>query len=361
MKKICFIAVDMTVIGGAETVTFELAEKFSDIYEVHVLGIKSINLSPAYIFSDKINYECLNVKSVRFREMVKHSFSGMKSYLKKNKFDVVFMEGTVAGFNVLPHIPFFRRTKFVFCDHGALINEWNDKEITLMRRMVSVFAHKTVVLTERSQKDYIDKFHLSNKKVCCIPNWISERFEKAASDYNNDSERIISVGRFGKEKGYDMAIEVAKIVFAKHPNWKWDFYGAGETFSAVQKKVDEYNLEKNVILHGSVNDTSRIYANHALLVLPSYREGLPLVLLEAKVNHLPCVSFDILTGPREIIRDNVNGFLVPMYDIEEMAKKVCELIENRELREVFSRKSALDIDKFEKSKIEEQWIRIIEN
>lgn len=360
MKKICFVAVDMTVIGGAEMIAYDLAQTFADKYEVSVLGIQSKCGKPAYHFSDKIKYSTLEVQSSRFREMVKAAYSGMREYLKKNKFDVVFLEGTVAGFVAFPHMLRFRKTKFVFCDHGALINEWNDRQITLMRRIVSFFAKKTVVLTERTRDDYIKRFHLNQKKISCIPNGINKKFEDHAEPYNCESTHMISVGRFGKEKGYDMAIEVARIVFAKHPDWKWDFYGDGETFSSIQEKVKEYGLEEQVILHGGVKDTSKLYANHALLVLPSYREGLPLVLLEAKVNHLPCVSFDVLTGPREVIRNEENGFLIPMYDIQEMAEKICQLIEDKALRKKFAENTILDMEKFQKDKIEKQWIQMIE-
>ena len=113
-------------------------------------------------------------------------------------------------------------------------------------------------------------------------------------------------------------------------------------------------------MHGSVIDTSEVYGGHAFLVLPSYREGLPLVLLEAKINHLPCISFDILTGPREIIKDRVNGYLINPYDIEDMAAKICSLIENREVRERFSEDASIELDKFEKNRILKKWIGIIE-
>ena len=58
------------------------------------------------------------------------------------------------------------------------------------------------------------------------------------------------------------------------------------------------------------------------MVLPSYREGLPLVLLEAAACGLPMISFDIATGPNEIIRDKINGSLIPPYDCEKMADEI---------------------------------------
>ena len=98
-----------------------------------------------------------------------------------------------------------------------------------------------------------------------------------------------------------------------------------------------------------------------MYVLPSYREGLPLVLLEAKANKLPIVSFDVVTGPREIVRDNVDGFLIPCYNKKLMAKKIIELIEKKELRLKFSNNSQENINKFSKQEIMKKWIDLIEN
>jgi glycosyltransferase involved in cell wall biosynthesis len=78
--------------------------------------------------------------------------------------------------------------------------------------------------------------------------------------------------------------------------------------------------------------------------MSSEYEALPLVLIEAKTFGLPCVSFDIKTGPNEIIRNDVDGFLVPFADCEMLAKKINVLINDEDLRKNFgeaSRKDAL--------------------
>ena len=94
--------------------------------------------------------------------------------------------------------------------------------------------------------------------------------------------------------------------------------------------------------------------------MTSYYEGLPLVLLEAQQYKLPIVSFNCPTGPSEIIRDGVNGFLVDNYDVDGMVEKISELIENEALRKSFSNNTLLDIEKFSKEKIIQQWLDLIE-
>ena len=85
-----------------------------------------------------------------------------------------------------------------------------------------------------------------------------------------------------------------------------------------------------------------------------------MVLLEAKSWGLPLVSFDIMTGPGEIIRDGVNGYLVPPGDTAALAEKICRLIENEELRRDFSENSQVDIERFDSVEIIEQWEKLIQ-
>jgi glycosyltransferase involved in cell wall biosynthesis len=88
---------------------------------------------------------------------------------------------------------------------------------------------------------------------------------------------------------------------------------------------------------------------------------MPLVLLEAKANRLPIVSFDIQTGPREIVRDGIDGLLVQPYDLDKLGDSMCRLIESKELREEMSRRSQDNLDVFAKETILRQWLTLIED
>lgn len=135
----------------------------------------------------------------------------------------------------------------------------------------------------------------------------------------------------------------------------------GPAFNEVKEKIIKYNLENNVILKGAVNPILVYdqYSNYTMFVLTSYREGLPLVLLEAKANKLPIVSFDIETGPNEIVENNVNGFLIEKYNIKEMAIRINELLKNKDLRQKFSNNAYKNINKFKQDTIINEWINLI--
>ena len=86
-----------------------------------------------------------------------------------------------------------------------------------------------------------------------------------------------------------------------------------------------------------------------------------MVLLEAKSYRLPLVSFDIMTGPREIIQDGVNGYLIPPGGVDVMAEKLSMLMESEELRTSFSAASKIGMENFEWKRVLGQWETLVES
>ena len=181
------------------------------------------------------------------------------------------------------------------------------------------------------------------------------------NQYNENSTMILSAGRFSPEKGYDLLVEVAKKVLPYHKEWKWYVYGDGETYEDVAAETKKAGIDDQLILPGAKNNLQQEYLNAAILVLPSRREGMPLVLLEGKGYKIPMVSFDVVSGPKEIINDGVNGYLVQPEDIVGMTEAINHLITDKELRKTMSDRSYDDIDRFSKEKITQKWISFIES
>lgn len=357
-RKICFVDYDMSITGGVERVTANMANELSKYCDVHVISISQEGEEPAFSLNENIHYNTFFRENKRLRKYIAGGLPKLRMYLKENKIDVVFLMGNYPGI-ISIFTKFFVKSKFVFCDHGALMNQWEQKDVRYMRYVTSRLADRTITLTKKSMEDYIEKFHLKADKVEYIYNWL-EKMEDTVS-YCLESKKILSVGRFGKEKGYDMLIRVAKKVLLSYPDWEWHVFGEGETFTEIVEKSRRQGLEGKLVFHGNQPDLSRQFGEYAMLVLTSYREGLPLVLMEGKVNKLPLVSFDVQTGPSEIIQSGVNGYLIEPYNIEDMSDRIMELIENEALRKRFSDMAWYDIMKFEKGNILQKWLALIED
>lgn len=230
MKKIAILDYDMSVIGGVEKVSIQLANALSDNYEVYLISLVQsdvntpYNISPKVHFVNILTHEDYN-EHLRIRQIILATRKKIRKILKKEKIDILFSMGTncglIAGINCL-----WLKTKVVFCDHGALINQLDDNKITLFRFIACMLSKKIVVLTDRTLKDYIKKFKIRSKKITRIYNAMDDDiFKYVKEDYNIESNKIISVGRLGYEKGFDMLVEVAKELKNLNKNWQWDIYG----------------------------------------------------------------------------------------------------------------------------------------
>lgn len=359
MTNICFLVYNCANYGGVETVTSNLANELSKYFKVSIASILDDGRPNMIPTNSETEVVRLMSSGMRLREQQVKLFRPLKTYLKNNNIDIVLTMGHYPGFLAVP-ATLFSKTKVIFCDHGALINQWHEKKTTLMRYIASKVSSKVVVLTEESYRDYIERFHIKPAKISYIYNWI----EQSAYDsdrYDTSSHTLLSVGRLSKEKGFNQLVEAMSLVVEKHPDWTLDIYGDGEEKENLRDMINELNLTEIITLKGHTDSIRKHYKNYAAYVMPSYREGLPLTLLEAKINMLPIIAFDIKTGPREIVRDGVDGLLAEARNIEDLADKICKLIDNTEMRERMSQLAKDNIDKFDKENILHQWIELIED
>lgn len=360
MDTICFVNHDLSVIGGAHTVVVNIANELCNNYNVVMVSVCNRRGTLAYKLDERITYINLEIDTnARLRQKMKNSFWTLLKIYKKYKVKVAFLEENRVGFFASVGQP-FTKTKLIFCDHASFASEAHKKDVVFMRRIATLLCYRTVVLTKHSMNAYLNAFKMNPKKISYIYNWISDELLKPERHYDLNSKTIISVGRLDEEKGFDLMVQVAKNVLPKYPDWQWHIYGKGDLDNEVRMWVKELGIREQVVFKGLQPDLDEAYKQAALLVLPSYREGLPLVLLEAVAYELPAISFDIITGPREILRDGENTFLIKCYDTDAMADKICYLIEHPEVRQRFSENMKLNVDEFRVSTIRQKWIDIIE-
>ncbi len=355
MKKIAFLVYDVSLTGGAERVAIGMCEELCASYEVHLLSLfdeKSFVPTGNYRFS----YMQKNAASI-----TAHLFSyarRLRRYIKENGIELVFSI-TAGVVGVAAYGVRGTTARLIYCEHSNLENQTYGKKHFYRQKLGAKKADVTVTLTERDKENFKRTFGLPDEKLRVIPNWFT-RDESILASYDITSKRLISAGRLESVKGQDMLLRAAAGVFCVHPDWQLDIYGDGSRRGALEAQARELGIEKNVNFCGNVNDLAARYHNYAVFILPSYYEGLPLVLLEAQAAGLPIVSFDCPTGPAEIVTDGVNGYLIPTYDTDAMARRINALIENDEMRLSFSKKSGISIDKFSKERVLALWHELIE-
>lgn len=358
MKKICIIGYDLSVPGGSERVAVSLSNALAGRYEVFLVSIFQKGDGPAFPLDERVRYVTALEKEDRLRYMRRQLKPFLLKLFREEKISAAIINGMYPGWLVASTCA-GSGTKLIFVDHEAIMNRWKQKDLRFMRWYASRKCERTVALTESSREAYIKKFRLKREKVRCIYNWI-ETDRISNKPYRIDSKKIISAGRLGPEKGFDLLISAFAPAAKEYPDWELEIYGDGELKDELGRQIQEYGLEGNIRLMGYASDLEDRYADYAMYVLPSRREGMPVVLLEAKKNRLPIVSFDILTGPAEIVTDGVNGFLIEPFDLKKMSDAIMKLIKDPDLRQSMSDHSQDDIDRFSKDKILRQWIELLE-
>lgn len=176
---------------------------------------------------------------------------------------------------------------------------------------------------------------------------------------NLESPQVLAVGRLHRVKGFDKLLEVWNIVHKNHKGWCLKICGAGEEYESLLKKIKELGISDSVKLENRFVSVLPEYMNSSIFVSTSQYEAFGNVLVEAKLCGLPIIAFDAPHGPKEIIEDNVDGFLVEMNNIELMADKVLELICDQKLRSRMGRAGVKNSSKYDVDKILERYNSIL--
>ena len=242
------------------------------------------------------------------------------------------------------------KAKVITWEHANYFNNWGSRIFPYIRRFAARHSDAMVVLTEQDKENY--ETHIPSKVPVYV---IANPVQPHEFSYDASSRMILSAGALLPIKGYDRAIEAAKRILPSRPAWKWVICGEGPEREPLERLIREAGLEQQMFLPGTVRDMESQYRRAAMVVMTSHMEGLPMVLLEAKSYGLPLVSFDIMTGPRDIIEDGVNGSLIPPDNVGVMAEKLSSLMDHEEFRVSFSAASQNGIENFEWKRVLGQW------
>ena len=206
---------------------------------------------------------------------------------------------------------------------------------------------RLVVLTEED-KTYCT--HCPTTSV--IPNPITT----PSSEVSPLSDKVIlSVGRLDNQKNFPELIDIFALIAKDYPDWKLRIVGEGYTDVRIMKKVKEYRLEEQFELCPFTNKIQEHYLSTSIFTLTSAFEGFGLVLVEAESMGLPVVSYACPCGPRDIIHDGQDGFLVEIGDKETFAARLRRLIEDEELRRRMGQAAKINSQRFSLDNVMKQW------
>lgn len=212
--------------------------------------------------------------------------------------------------------------------------------------------HRFVVLTEE------DKGYWGNlPNIEVIPN---ARTYNPTTTAMLNTKRVIAVGRYTHQKGFEHLIEAWNLICRQHPDWHLDIIGDGEDRLKLQEHIDQHNIESHITLCPPTKNMDAVYRGASIVAMSSRYEGLPMILLEAQAYGLPIVSFACKCGPADVVTEGVDGFLVPEGDVESLASKLTTVIEDDALRQQMGRAARIASERYAEDVVMKKWIELFE-
>lgn len=214
-----------------------------------------------------------------------------------------------------------------------------------------------VVLTQAQRADLVNEFgHAERVKV------IPHAAPRSRSEAAVDPDRVVLVARTHPKKRVDEAIRVFRLVADGNPRARLDVFGFGYA-DAEEKKVEalveELGLSGQVRFAGFMEDLREVYAGACVTLLTSASEGFGMALLESLAFGVPVVAYDSNYGPRDVIDDGVNGYLVPFGDQSALADRVLALMRSSSLRSRMGTAGQESLRRFDSQQFVHLWSRVL--
>jgi GalNAc-alpha-(1->4)-GalNAc-alpha-(1->3)-diNAcBac-PP-undecaprenol alpha-1,4-N-acetyl-D-galactosaminyltransferase len=188
-----------------------------------------------------------------------------------------------------------------------------------------------------------------------IPNPIPGGAAPSRVDEGRGGGLVVSIGRLSEEKGHDRLVEAFAQVAATRPGWRLLIAGDGPLRGGLEALRDRLGLHEQIDLPGLIHDVTGLLARADLYVLPSRREVFPMALCEAMASGVPAVAMEYRPGVREIVRDGVDGVLVPAGDVPALAAAMGRLMDDPAERRRLGARAVEIVDRYGVDRVLDLW------
>lgn len=218
------------------------------------------------------------------------------------------------------------------------------------------YSNRVLLLSDSFRDDF--SFFIGDlpDNVCAMPNPIPSKIYNSESNTQKD-KIVLYVGRIDmQQKRPDLLLQIWSMVYKEHKDWKLLIVGGGEDLNYLKTYASSLHLE-NVFFEGNQNPVS-YYQKASIFCMTSSYEGFGIVLIEAMNMKVVPIAFESFSTVRDIIDNNVNGVLIPPFNVESYAGKLSELMSDNSLRDNFSNNAYLKSQQFQLDVIGNKWLNL---
>jgi glycosyltransferase involved in cell wall biosynthesis len=332
--------------GGTERMTILLAnELFLRGFKITLIGLYVGN-GTFFPLNEGIEAVYLSDLKLKLLKYIADIFC-LRKLFKKIKPDIVISINNMF-FRTLP-ASIGLKYKLFSWHHRINPNVIPKFSFKILNKLIASFSDKFILLSE-ANANFIKKIY-NNKKVISIPNPLTIRGKIIPSDLQNKT--VLYVGRICKEKGTDLLLQAWDIIYKKYPDWHLQIVGQVEK-NFILEKID------GVTINNATVNIAEFYKIASIFVIPSRAESFPLIAIEAKSFGLPIVSTNWGMNAKDMVQDEIDGFVVENFDTAKMAEKINELIENEPLRKQMGRASFESSKKYALDGVMDKWEKLFD-
>ncbi len=335
--------------GGAQKYVFDLAVHFKDNGDEVVVafggeGILAERLHEKGIRTITINNLTRDVGL--FQEL--NSIKEIANLIRKEKPDTIHLNSSkvslLGGF--LGRI--FGVKKIIFTAHGFPFREerpfWQILIIKFLTWLTIIFSHKTICVSEKDFKD-VENWLFVEDRLVVIHNGLKKEEECISVERELDNFiKVVSIAELHKNKGLEYGIQTINLLKKRLQNFKYTIFTfGGDEEGSLRKIIRDLDLENFIEIKFLEKNEKVNLKEFDIYFLPSIKEGLPYVLLEAGINSLPIVASDT-GGVNEVVDNYKNGFLIKPKDVNAFELALEKLILDSDLRKSFGVEAKIKID-----------------
>lgn len=210
---------------------------------------------------------------------------------------------------------------------------------------------KLILLTEEDKEYWGGGF----KNITVIPNAITFYGDVTSK---LEEKTAISIGRLEPQKGFDILIEIWKEIAKENKEWKLKIYGKGKEKENLLKQIEKNDMTSQVEILPTTSEIQKVFLQSSIYIMTSRYEGMPMVLIESMSFGIPVIAFACKCGPKDIITDNADGFLIPQNDNKLMIEKIKLLINDYSLRKTMGQNAHRNIERYNEETIMNKWIAL---
>ncbi|HIF9229423.1 TPA: glycosyltransferase [Photobacterium damselae] len=345
MRKVAFIINDISNIGGTQKVVEILANAFVSKLGFDIV-IYTLNMNNEIeMDNSRINIINLNSK-FNILSLIK-SFSRINRLNKELEVDFVIGIGVY----ISVFLPLLKDVKTIACEHNSF--DIVSKKTNFVRHHMYKYIDFIISLTDEDLNQYKN----INKNSYVIPNPIS--FELCEFPFENKENIVTAIGTLNKRKGFDRLLMIWSLLNEDlRKKYILNIFGEGDELSSLLNLKDKLKLE-NVFFKGNTKQVKLELERSKLFLMTSHKEGLPMTLLESMSCKTPCISFDIKTGPKEIISNNENGCIIPDGNYDLYVEKIEMLLTNESKLKEFSHQAIMGVEKYKLDNVLLLWKNIL--